>query len=179
MFTQRHEVAQWLQEKNIDYYIIHSDLRVDVKGQVDLKNMNLTHIPIQFGEVSARFDCSNNQLTHLKGVPQKVYSFECENNFITDYQNGPKWVEHFYCSGKIDLRQLMDLNLENQFYHTCSLDEQIQFFSPLYQFQSHNQTYTLQINSEQFNEVINMIKEKKILDNSIDLPYPSVNKIKI
>ena len=65
----------------IGTYIINDDGSIDVDGNVELCRKSLTKIPFKFRNVSGIFDCSTNQLTSLKGAPNKVGGgFYCYNN---------------------------------------------------------------------------------------------------
>jgi hypothetical protein len=67
---------------------------VDVIGNVDASMMNLTEIPLNFGEVSGYFYCYINELTSLVGAPQSVGgNFYCFNNPLTSLLGAPKSVE--------------------------------------------------------------------------------------
>jgi hypothetical protein len=73
---------------------------VDVEGSVNMSDMNLTDIPVKFGEVTVDFDCRFNKLTTLEGVPQSVGSnFYCQGNQLTSLVNSPQLVgREFICS---------------------------------------------------------------------------------
>ena len=45
---------------------------LDVTGDVDLSNINLSKLPFKFGKVSGGFYCSSNQLETLEGAPKEV-----------------------------------------------------------------------------------------------------------
>ena len=50
-------------------------------GDVNLSNLGLTKLPVKFKYVKDDFNCSDNQLTSLEGVPQKVGGdFYCSGN---------------------------------------------------------------------------------------------------
>jgi hypothetical protein len=54
---------------------------VNVKGDVDISDKDLTKIPYKFGTVIGSFKCFNNNLTSLEGAPLKVGGdFYCANN---------------------------------------------------------------------------------------------------
>ncbi len=75
------KIIEWLDEMKIKNYSINEDGIVDVDGDVNLYDTNLTSIPIQFGRVSGWFDCESNKLTTLEGAPQSVGDwFDCRNN---------------------------------------------------------------------------------------------------
>ena len=79
-------------------YTINEDGSIDVDGDVWLNNFNLTKLPLKFGNVSGRFDCSDNQLTTLEGSPERVgENFDCSNNKLTTLYGGPQNVGAFNC----------------------------------------------------------------------------------
>jgi hypothetical protein len=55
-----------------DGTVEQSDGTVDVNGDVNMSEMNLTKIPVKFGKVTSDFYCENNQLISLEGAPQSV-----------------------------------------------------------------------------------------------------------
>ena len=68
---------------DIENYTISENGLVDVKGSVDISFKNLKEIPVQFGIVKGDFNCSNNQLTDLKGIPGSVRGvLYCTGNHI-------------------------------------------------------------------------------------------------
>jgi hypothetical protein len=110
------KICEWYDIKN---YHINPDGTVDVDGDVDLSEIKLTKIPLNFGRVSGHFqcpyllttlegapkevggdfDCRNNQLTTLEGAPKEVGgNFYCTNNQLTSLEGSPNEVGgHFYC----------------------------------------------------------------------------------
>lgn len=64
----------------IGTYVINSDGSVDVNGSVDLKNRDLTELPVKYGKVSGSFNCSYNKLTSLKGCPNTCKWIDCSVN---------------------------------------------------------------------------------------------------
>ena len=81
-------------------YTINDDGSIDVDGDVNLSNRNLTKIPFNFGKVSGSFFCYNNQLTSLKGAPNAVGGyFDCSNNKLTTLDGVPNNIGGgFYCN---------------------------------------------------------------------------------
>ncbi len=73
---------------------------VNVKGSVDMEDMDLTEIPIKFGKVSGHFDCHGNKLTTLKNCPISVGGdfFDCSHNKLTSLEFAPTKAKHFDCS---------------------------------------------------------------------------------
>ncbi len=98
IFMNESEVIEvdHIDEDNYEEYIGKT---VKVKRFVDLSGLGLTKIPINFTEVRGVFDCSCNQLTSLKGVPNKVdEDFYCYKNKLTSLVGAPKEVGGgFYC----------------------------------------------------------------------------------
>ena len=88
------------------YHIDHDNYKkyigktVKVTGDVNLMNLGLTKIPINFTEVGGGFFCDNNNLTSLKGAPEEVgRSFYCSYNKLTSLEGAPEKVGHdFDCS---------------------------------------------------------------------------------
>ena len=81
-------------------YTINDDGSIDVNGNVELNNKNLTKIPFKFRNVRGGFFCSNNQLTSLDGVPNNVGGyFYCNNNQLISLKGAPNNVGGgFYCN---------------------------------------------------------------------------------
>ena len=96
--TLTKEQIQWLKAMKIKYTISPQGL-IDVNGDVDITNKNLTSIPVQFGRVGGDFYCDNNNLTSLQHAPQSVSGgFYCSNNKLTSLQYAPQSVGgDFYC----------------------------------------------------------------------------------
>ena len=71
----------------------NSDGSFDVKGSVDLANMNLTELPMKFGKVNGDFVCYSNKLTTLEGAPNYVgRDFYCSRNNLASLEGAPKEV---------------------------------------------------------------------------------------
>lgn len=66
-------------------------------GDVDLSDLGLTEIPVQFKEVWGDFHCSVNHLQTLKGSPELVGGcFNCISNKLTNLRGSPKVVEGYF-----------------------------------------------------------------------------------
>jgi len=76
---------------------------LNVKGDVNFNNKNLTKLPFTFGKVEGDFRCANNNLTSLKGAPKEVGGdFRCYNNSLTSLKGAPQEVGGvFYCYNNI------------------------------------------------------------------------------
>ena len=83
----------------IKNYTINPDGSIDVKGTVNLYQLNLTELPLTFNKVTGDFKCWSNQLTSLKGSPKEVGGdFNCSGNLLTSFQYSPEKVgENFHC----------------------------------------------------------------------------------
>ena len=80
--------------------VLNSEGKWDCPGNIDLSDLGLRKIPVQFGEVSGDFICSYNKLTSLQGAPSKVSGvFFCNSNKLTSLQGAPSEVSgDFYCN---------------------------------------------------------------------------------
>ncbi len=85
----REETQTWLAEMGIIDYTVGDDLVVNVAGDVNISNKNLTMIPVQFGVLDGDFNCSFNRLTTLIGAPESCRIFDCYNNRLTSLIGGP------------------------------------------------------------------------------------------
>jgi hypothetical protein len=183
MLTQRTDIEKWLDEMNIQNYIINQDLTVNVTGHVNLQNKDLDCIPIQFNKVSGGFCCRNNLLTSLKGTPRIIDgSFECEYNLLTDYQYVPMHVGHsFVCSGKIDLMQLIDVFIGDNFAHFYQHEgDKILLLSKFYAPFANGQLVNIPM--KEFSQAMNIVKtmkEKELLETTLLEKTMQINKIKI
>lgn len=78
-----------------------ADGKVNLSGEFNASSMDLRDLlGIEFGEILGDFDISDNNLTSLKGCPQKVEgSFNCSLNFLNTLKGGPISVSNKYiCS---------------------------------------------------------------------------------
>ena len=92
-------IEKILNELGIENYTIRPDFRVDVDGDVNIRNRNLETLPVRFGKIKGSFDCSNNNLKSLEGAPSQVgYSFSCSYNNLKSLEGAPSQVgDNFYC----------------------------------------------------------------------------------
>ena len=86
---------------NKDNYKEYIGKKVKVTGDVYLRRLDLTKIPINFTEVGGNFDCSSNQLSSLEGSPKEVGGyFYCFDNQLTSLEGAPRKVgRDFNCYG--------------------------------------------------------------------------------
>ena len=82
-----------------DNYEKYIGKTVKVTGDVDLRRLGLTKIPINFTEVGGTFYCYENKLTTLVGAPEKVgRDFDCSFNRLPSLKGAPEKVgDSFYC----------------------------------------------------------------------------------
>ena len=88
------QINEFCEMHDIRNYTIRDSLVVDVQGNVDISNAQLTRIPFQFGFVMGNFNCSDNHLTSLKGSPKECMCFYCYNNQLTTLEYAPEIVSH-------------------------------------------------------------------------------------
>jgi hypothetical protein len=103
-YNKEKEIREWLGKNDGEYfnfagdYTITSEGIINVvtgygSGDVDISRCELTEIPYQFGEVSGRFLCYDNNLTSLKGSPYKVgENFNCSYNQLVNLKHAPIYV---------------------------------------------------------------------------------------
>jgi hypothetical protein len=92
-------IEYWCKNLFLENYTINIDDTVDVDGDVNINNMALEEIPIQFGIVKGSFYCENNYITSLKGVPKNIgMHFSCNNNLLTTLEYSPETIgKSFVC----------------------------------------------------------------------------------
>ncbi len=93
------EIKDICEKYDIRNYTINPDGSIDVDGGVNLYNMGLTKLPLDFNIVRGNFYCSNNKLTSLEGCPSYVGgSFYCYGNNLTSLVGCPNYIGgSFYC----------------------------------------------------------------------------------
>jgi hypothetical protein len=93
------EQIEWLDECTSGSWTLNPQTGlVDVNGDLYCDHQSLPDFKgVRFGVVVGDFDCSNNQLTSLKGAPQSVRDFACPNNQITSLEGSPQSVRDFAC----------------------------------------------------------------------------------
>lgn len=85
---------------DLSFHYESNALRVDIDGDVNLKQAGLDMLPISFGNVNGDFWVDDNQLISLLGAPKYVGgNFSCESNGFVTLKHGPKKVEgDYFCS---------------------------------------------------------------------------------
>lgn len=81
IFEDKVMIKKWLDRVKIKNYTINDDFTVDVDSDVVFTYMHLPEIRVQFGVINGNFNCSDNDLTSLKGAPLEIHGdFHCERN---------------------------------------------------------------------------------------------------
>ena len=92
---QRYLIEKWLDEMDIEKYIINDDMTINIKrsgGYININNKNLVYFPdyIQFNKIIGSFNCNDNKLISLRGCPRYVSeSFFCSRNYLTSLEYAP------------------------------------------------------------------------------------------
>ena len=99
-FLDKYTRGRW----GINYYTGLVDIKGDfICGSQGLKNFK----GVEFGTVTGTFDSSNNQLTDLRGAPQKVGGdFYCNMNQLTSLVGAPQEVGIGFYYGANPLKSL-------------------------------------------------------------------------
>ena len=97
--------------KNNDYIDtnkkIKYEFKLDENGDVDCSFNNLTTLKGSPQKVDRDFNCSSNQLTTLKGSPQKVdRDFDCNHNQLTTLKGAPQEIGRNFSCGFNNLTTL-------------------------------------------------------------------------
>ncbi len=139
----------------ITNYTINEDGSIDVVGDVDLYDKNLTELPLTFNKVSGSFNCSWNRLTSLKGGPRWVGGyFYCSHNQLTSLEFSPDYVGgDFYCTGNKLIDNYCETEIMGNFYTSLKQDGLIK---------SNNRTIN-------YNEWRKLYKRKMILDDIFNM----------
>jgi hypothetical protein len=99
-FTTKEEVDEFCKENDVKNYKINEDLTLDVNGNVNLSDKNLSVLPFKFRDVRGCFDCSHNNLFSLINAPRSVGGdFICSFNKLKDIIFAPQTIGgSFICS---------------------------------------------------------------------------------
>lgn len=144
-------------KNKIGYYKINSDGSIDVDGDVDLSNKDLSVFPLSFNIVSGHFDCSLNKITSLIGGPKTVGGFyDCSYNRLTSLTGSPEHIlDEFNCSenqltslvgGPIKVEGIFDCG--NNQLSTLEGSPSVIGSSAIYQFNNISSTYSGDIDIE-------------------------------
>ena len=80
------KIIKFMDEYNINNYVINDDMSVDITSDIDLSGNSIIDFPFKFNKVIGDFDCSDNNLTSLLNIPNYIggscYLFENELTHI-------------------------------------------------------------------------------------------------
>ncbi len=118
------EIHRICREYSIRNYTINPDGSISVDGSVRLSSRSLKRIPLVFKEVSGNFNCYNNQLTSLRGCPEKIGGyFYCSYNQLTSLEGCPKEVGGNFDCGYNQLTSLEGCPEKVGGYFLCSYNQ--------------------------------------------------------
>jgi hypothetical protein len=136
IFESNTEIDEICMEYGIKNYTINSDNTIDVNGNVNLWDKELTSIPLNFNIVNGYFDFSCNYLTSLKGCPVRVGNwFSCRSNKLTSLQYSPQFMENgdFSCiNNKIESLQYCTELIRDRFYCDYNKLTSLQYHPTVY-----------------------------------------------
>jgi len=177
MLQTKREIQAWLDNYNIQQYIINEDLTVDVDTDVDLYGQELIEIPIQFGIIEGDFQCNSNILTSLKGCPFEIKrNFNCSLNPITNLEFSPKIIKGDFKCYSTPLKSLMgfDSRLGGYFKHSCQSFEQYKILELSNYYIEKDNTilggkyWDLELSGMEINNIISLIFLKNELSNNLN-----------
>jgi hypothetical protein len=115
-------------------WILNENGEVDVYGNVSIPNRFIRdEIPVKFGRVTGWFDCTHNNLTTLKNIPNFIGgSFYCLFNNLTDYFKNIK-EEDFLYWGKLSWEDALNeypflINISKKYVNRYSLEYYLKEF---------------------------------------------------
>lgn len=120
-----HEICKSFEIEN---YTINSDGSIDVDGNLNIFNRNLTTIPIKFNKVSGSFDCSWNNLISLENSPIEVGGdFICDFNRLKSLVGSPIKIGGYLSFIGYNLESLDGLSIpyDKLMYYDPNLQELI------------------------------------------------------
>jgi hypothetical protein len=117
-------IEEICKQYGIKNYTINDDGSIDVNGDVDLYNCNITELPLRFNKVTSWFDCGYNNLTSLKGSPRWVGGyFSCNKNQLTSLEFSPDYVgSNFWCQYNKLTNNYCDSEIGGGFYTNLKQD---------------------------------------------------------
>jgi hypothetical protein len=87
------EIDEICKKYGITNYSINTDGYIDVNGNVNLSNYNLTELPLKFNKVTGNFSCYRNKLSTFNGSPNYIGgNFYCSFNYLTNLIDCPNYI---------------------------------------------------------------------------------------
>lgn len=106
-YQSKNEIQTWLHHMEIQHYVIHDNLTVDIHSSVDLTYSSLKSLPFKFGKINGSFNCAYNQLENFTNFPTYVTDdLDCSYNNITSLEGMP-FVEKEIYLGANKLKNLI------------------------------------------------------------------------
>jgi hypothetical protein len=203
LYTTKDEIKSFLNARGIKNYTIHDDLVVDVDEHIRINDKELTQFPFQFGvvkgdfwasfiplcslkgsprEVQGNFDVSYTQITSLEYCPEIItQDFNAVRNNIQNLNFTPKKVDVLSLGfNKMKLEHFVNVQL-NEFKHIASNEnEKIELLKPFYKpYQSYGKYNEVSLNKEEFKTIMDMLKEKNLLEAATLANNHEAKKLKI
>ena len=125
-FDDIHDICK---KYGITNYTINEDGSIDVNNSsslpVNFESKGLSELPLNFRNVDGSFTCSFNNLTSLKGCPERVgNNFICTYNNIKSFEGFPKHIGgYFYVYGN-PIEEILDLFEDKskiEFFNDCDI----------------------------------------------------------
>jgi len=108
----------------ITNYRFNSDGTLDVFENVYLDNMRLKELPFNFGQIIGNFSCYHNELTSLKGAPNKVDgNFDCSENQFKNLKYAPEKINGWFDCNDTGLTSLEGSPKIINGYFNCNHNE--------------------------------------------------------
>jgi hypothetical protein len=155
-----------------------------IKLDFDCRNNYLTDLK-GGPEITRDYNCPQNKLLSLKGSPKKVLGiFNCSyNDDLRSLKNGPKVVKNLaLVNNSIQINEPLNIKITNAFYHYCKHEHNKQA-KAVQKIELFNQYYDnddkLKISGEIFNNIMNVLKEKKKLEKLTINSNQTNKKLKI
>jgi hypothetical protein len=102
-------IEDWCLKLGLENYEIVMDGLVNINGDINLANKNLSTFPIFFGIVNGSFYCYQNIITSLQGSPIKLGGhFNCRTNQLTSLKGSTKIINGYFDCGVNLLTSLED-----------------------------------------------------------------------
>ena len=113
------DIKSICEDYGIIEYVINDDQTIDVIGNVSINRQGITELPIRFRNVYGSFNCYSNELTTLKGCPNRVGGdFVCSWNQLKTLEHSPQIVVgNYYChNNKLECIKDGTSDLYGEFY---------------------------------------------------------------
>jgi hypothetical protein len=92
---KRERIEDWLEEMNVNNYIINDDLSIFLKKHLRIMKVDIRELPsyINFSVCDGYFYMGYCQLISMRGFPRHISNyFDVPNNLFKDFKGGPTYV---------------------------------------------------------------------------------------